>query len=354
MMRIILSKNSNSGIFEKGVPLGDTMISRLKGEVVISGEEKERVIAFCDEVWQKVMERTGVSFIGHVRFDLVPSFTKNEISKGEINLGEVGVRSIYEVNTEDPECAAACSAVYPENPLPAIKLARVIKENFGEKVDMMIGDGIVKKEWGQAFFRDLREELDLKVVENNKDSSSSVPLWRWGGVRWNEYSEFPLAIQEYLLDEQKNGKIFNTVYSAEEKNPGDKRHLMEMGISQGVPLTEKEFIYTNKNSLVIKPYKGTSGKGIVFGEKVSSLDWKKTVEELDEKSYGVFWVSWLPQINTPAGSVGIDFNPSFFAIQKKLFYLYTIVRIDRWKIYRERGMQNLSRGAAFCGAIMEE
>ncbi len=348
-MKLVLFGN----IFKEGSKLGELMIKKLNGEIIMGEEERKRVIGECRDIWEKVSKKTGGNFRGHIRFDLVPGFLShaNLIGNGIYDLGEVEVNGIYEINTEDPECTVACAELYPENPAPVAMLGKVIREEIGEKILFFPGEGIVKKEWKEPFRRNLEKELEMVDLKKGRDNC--IPIWRWGGVRWNEYSEFSSFYSKWFLSERRRRTVFNTVYSPEETSPGNKSLIMDL--TEGAPLSASHSL-ENKDNLVIKPCSGTSGKNIIFGEKLSLEEWKRKVEELSPvEDYGVFRVKWLPRVYLPGvGDISLDLNPSFWADGFDLKYLYTVVRIDEWKRYRERGTQNVAQGTAYAGAVREK
>lgn len=361
-------------IFDKSrLFLGSQPVGVAFVKISINQEEVDILITTAQRIWRKLLEITGIkNFLGLVRFDLVPAFNENYFyidTDGEIDLSNIMVKGVYEVNTHSPECAAAVSALhhfYPElaklQPSASSLLAAALRKKFGrEKIIFVRGDGLVKREWGDIFYRDLVNNginlLEMTPEQVVKEKPEII--WRWGDCRFNGYSEFPTWFIYWLAFEYK-GIVFNTMPTPD-VDISDKRYLLPnhddndvewnrlVGENKLLTSDNVDWALKYRENLVAKPLLGSSGRGIFIGR--ISKEWEKVIMENLNNNYGLFEARWLPRIEIGRQSFAMDVNPAFFADGESLEYLYTVVRIDIWERYWHTGIINVSQGGGFAGAI---
>ncbi len=328
-------------------------IGVIGGYFTIDKDEKRRIGDYCQETWNNLLEKTGNYFQGHLRFDLVPKFSL------EGNIGQLSIKDIYEVNAHSPECVAADAMfqdVFPEMkrdvPSAPKLLASFLKKKFGS-VCMVRGKCIAKDSWGDSLIRNMQEEgLNLSVVSEKevmKNNISSM-IWRWGNVGLVGKEEFSQEFKEWLVNERSN-KVFNTVMKEDVAN---KKNIIKSKEDVILTLENIPFILSiPSKSWVLKPLKGSSGNGIVFGKDFTLELWIKKLVNLSNKGYGAFRARWLPPVVIRGNVFAIDLNPSFFAEGKKLNYLYTVVRVAKWEEYCKYGIINVTAGGGY-GNILKE
>jgi len=359
-----------------GLQLAGRPVGVVQGLVVISEEEKKVLINLARKIWQQLI-KVSPNFIGLIRFDLVPSFSFPEVEVSSwkdmaaFDLGDLKITGVYEVNAHSPECAAAVSALHKV--LPHLReyqpkvcdlLVQAIKKTFGnEKIIFVRGEGPVKKAWGDVFFENLRKAgLNIISMKPEEVVSTSPPLlWRWGDVCFGQgHSEYHRGFENWLRSYSYKGTVFNTIPIS--GDPSDKSLLLgdtlvEL-VGRGRLLRQEtlEWGIREQENLVCKPLRGSSGNGIKFGRKEKSATWVKILQEsLVTGGYGLFEARWLPKVILPGvGEFALDVNPAFWVNGSSLQYLYTVVRIDHWWRYWQRGTINVAQGAGFAGSVIED
>jgi hypothetical protein len=245
-------------------------------------------------------------------------------------------------------------------------LAEQIRRVFGnQKILFVQGSGPVKDSWGKIFFNDLTKNgVNLKSINFNEAMKTNSHLvWRWGDARLdNGPSEYPLGFQEWLLT--RSGLVFNTMPASQDIS--DKRYLMPQKgnsswnrlVGQNRLLQPRNFPWAihHRQSLVLKPTKGSSGNNISFGKRENLVSWVACLQKaLLQGNYALYEARWLPRVELPGlGEFALDLNPAFWVNGSELTYLYTVVRIDYWKSYDQRGTINVAQGGGYGGAIIEK
>jgi len=351
-----------NAFLNRGMKLGDKSISTVNGLLYMEREEKEMVINYSRKVYREVLRKTGFrDFKGHVRVDLVPKVTDFHRTK-EGYSWKLGIDGIYEINANAPECGAATAALHqnrPElalyQPDPAERMVRVLNGHVGEKtVAFVIGEGVVKKEWGRFFMGSLYERgLKIKEILPQEMGEHDV-VWRFGDVRNEGYTEFPPSFREELIKKQKESFVLNSVPRSSREDIGNKAYLLGSGER---PLeTEEDILWAlGKEDLVAKPYEGASGNGIVFQRNCSRKEWEDALRGYVGKGYGLYRARWLPklEIDEIKQGVAMDISPSFMANGDRLDYLYTIARVENYESYINRGTINVAQGAGFVGTLID-
>ncbi len=367
-MKLVLL-NNNIFADSEDFSLKGKRVRVLNGSFSISKKEKERIISFAKKTWKQIWRSTDLDhFVGHVRFDLIPRLNeKKEKEKGNFfDLGELFVDGIYEVNVHTPECAPAVAAqhnAFPKlreiQPSATKRLAERIKESFSaEKIYLAWGSGAVKEEWGSYYLKEMNEIIEVIPLENEEIKRlKPSPLYRWGDVRFGEFSEFSSDFQKWLLKAQNNSVlVFNTIPEEPTQDVGSKRFVFN---SETDYLLDSEsdmnyFKELNKDEYVLKPLRGHGGEGIFFGRKLKEKEWIKKLKMATSKGgYGLSKAQWLPKIKVKDNFYAFDLNPAFWVQNGEIEYLYTIARIESYESYWQRGMINVSQGAGFAGTIQE-
>lgn len=366
-MRVVLLKKK---LFEKreGFVVGGEEIRAFQGYFEISKRELDQVIRKATAIWKRVFALSGANenYRAHIRFDFVPSF------EGEVSLeqdgyfiGNLQIKDLYEINTHSPECMS-CDAlfreVFPEiaknTPSATGVLARAIKKECSEEIVMVKGDVVTRNTWLYPLLRELeREGLKTKVLPATKvRKEEPANLWRWGNIDFREeYGEFDSDFQKWLFRAQKRVTLFNSILK-QERDTANKGFLLKDGeflINSKENL--KKALLLNKDDYVLKPLIGTSGKGIVFGSKVSKKTFQEALQDsFQKKGYGVFKEILLPKISLNGENFNftMDFLPSFFATGSKLEYLYSVVRMEPWESYEERLTINVLQGGGYGGTVV--
>lgn len=347
------------GSFFPRVSLGNKKVNIYSGEILINEKEVQETVSYCRFLWQKVLEKMGgLNFCGFVRFDLIPQF-KEKIREEEdfFHFGDLGFSGIYEINAHSPECSSAYSQMKAFGAkVPSLwkKMASLIKESFGERILFIQGSGPVKREWGTQFIRDLQEAgLLIEVISHPYTSlgnPENLPIWRWGDARLNgSYDDFPLEVQKWILEEQKRGvKVFNTIPDSSERDPGNKIFLSD-SFTGRVELPEAQ--RGKKDDFILKPLRGSSGNGIHFGRLMREAQWQEALDQAIDGELGLYRCLWLPRVKMNGHFVAFDFNPIFWANGSSLIYLHSVVRIDDWESYWNRGTINVAQGAGIASVI---
>lgn len=363
-------------------------VGAFRGQFLIESDEMTTIQEVCNFIWNKLPGCK--SFVGHVRFDLVPGFPVDSpvlVSESMWDLGPLRIVGIYEVNAHSPECVCACSALrrsFPEitfrQPHPEHRLSRAIKNKFGEeKIIFIRGDGLVKQAWGQYFIDDLIAcGLNLEVTRPDEflthpDLSPSSVIWRWGDARLlpdkTGGDEFPLWFQKYLLDFP--GAVFNTMPRPSNGDLQDISYKGYLKPNREYPEDwnrlvgdnrilrnddDLEWAISKQQNLIAKPLRGSSGRGVILGRKVTPEEWERFLLSslVPNTEIGLFEARWLPRIKLNDLEITFDINPAFWADGSSLTYLYTVIRVDMWEKYWERGVINVTQGAGFAGCAIEE
>jgi len=363
--------NQFSSLFLKGKPVGT-----VNGLVVVTKDEQDEIVRAAEVVWQELSKNSHF-FQGLVRFDFIPEFSlpkAEEVSwQGyeAYDLGSFKIKGIYEVNAHSPECGAAISAFHDSwpdiakmQPSVADRIGRVIKGVFGkEKIAFCSGSGPVKDDWGESFKKNLILNGVNLISMTPEEVAKIRPeiIWRWGDAREEGPSEYPEWFIKWLKKYDK-GTVFNTIPF--EGDFSDKRHLIpseEKSLEFNSLVGENIFLDFNYNvenqeNWVLKPFRGSSGNGIVFGRMKDSVDWQVALKESSGcGNYGLYQARWLPKVIFPDSSEMVfDISPAFWVEGKSLEYLYTLVRADEWENYWRRGLINIAQGAGIAGAAIEE
>lgn len=368
-MNLVLLKDDKLFRERKDFTVGGKKIKALNGYLTLSGKEEKKINDFSVGIWRYLMEVSGASknFKGVVRFDFAPNFSrKARKTPFGYDLGEVGLETLYEVNahsTEDFACDALHHLCFPEisafTPLAARRVAREVVRRVDSKVFMVKGDGVAKDSWLEPLLGELSmTELSVELVSPQEAMRKKLsPLWRWGDVDLEgEFREFDDYFQKWLLEKQVKGEVevFNTLPESRIKDVANKGHLAEKG--EEVLYTRKALeraLLLDKNEHLVKPLRGASGNGIVFGDELSTPEWEKLLREcFERKNYGVFRKRLLPLINLEKEDVVLDILPVFFAQGKELYPLYSVARIAPWSSYLSEGRTiNVVKGGGYAGTV---
>lgn len=369
-MKLVLYNDSSAIKYHPDFALEEAEVGYVNGHFSLEKEEVEALKRAARQAWERAKERFNWSkFVGHLRFDLIPRVEnptpvgkKGKDGRIYYDLGKLSISGIYEINAQDPECAAADNAmrkVKGNTTPPAVeRLANTMKEVLpNQRIAFVRGNGPVKTSWGEDFTSQLLEAgLDLEPMTPEEAQKRNPPiLWRWAILQWGEYDDLPKSFAKWLLEAQKNHTLtVNHLFPPHEVGADDKRLVM----------TKEDFILTtermgpllrDQENYVLKPLRGGSGRGIYFGEKTSPEEWRNIVSRCALKgNYGAFYAQWLPRITLRKEEVTFDVNPSFFFDGKELRYLYTIIRMDKWSNYEERRAINVAQGGGFAGTAAEE
>lgn len=363
-------------LLDRGLKIKDMPIKTLNGVFVLEQTEVEMLKNTVFLVWHYILKLAEInSFIGLVRFDLIPEFKKVDDSD-KFDLGRLSIKGIYEVNAHSPECAAVVSALHrvapdlaKKQPNAVQRLAQAISEEFGSREIIFVpGDGLIKNCWGKIFFEDLRrtglnivwEEPDEIMKKNQKKSLDPKIIWRWGDTREKGYSEYSPEFRKFLLSQEV---VFNTVKM--ENDLSNKGLLIPNGNAKWDSLVGNNKILSldslrwgieNKDWLVLKPLGGSSGMNIVFGRLSSRRNWKKNLQAAlhSKQPFGLFEARWLPRVFIEGSYYAVDINVACWVSNDKIRYLYSIIRIDDWERYWNKGVINVAQGAAFAGAVVDE
>ncbi len=344
--------------------LNELEISTVNGLFQISKQEREMIVNYSKSLYKRVIKKVGINdFVGHIRMDLVPEVTNFKAIEEGYDW-TLRIKGVYEVNSNSPECGAATAFLHEKKPdmaqkqpSPAKRIADCnlfnseIKNN---KIIFFIGKGPVKRSWGPYFMNSLKEKgLNLKIGEGIEDVENSDYIWRFGDVRKEAFSDFPRNFCEKLIKKQEKAFVLNTI--CEDYNDfGNKKFLLSS--NERVLKSDEDIRWAvEKRDLVLKPFRGTSGQGIIFGSKVSDEKWREALEEKRGKGYGLFESKWLPKLDIDEVESGIvvDIAPSFFAKGDEIEYLYSIARVMPHDLYQEKGVINVSEGGGFAGTLID-
>ncbi len=361
-MELVLFNQVEKSFFRDVVNLGDKRISTINGLIIMKKSERREVVEYSRKIYREVVEKSGkTDFFGHIRIDLVPS-VKNLRKTARGYKWDLSISGVYEINSNSPECGAATAALHDnfkelaeKQPDPAKRIIESLNGHInGEKIAFVVGKGAVKKEWGHVFMRSLQEK-GLNIEEVGPEEAEKYEcVWRFGDMRCGSYSEFSKKFRRMLLQKQERDLVLNTVPESPEKDIGNKRYL----------LSENERELKNKDDLkwalrqkdmVLKPFRGTSGRGIYFQKDMDEKMWVSKLKECKGQDYGLFKSKWLPRIEIDEvdGGVAMDLSPSFLARGKKLDYLYSISRIEEFDVYQKRSTINVARGGGFAGTLLD-
>jgi len=370
-MKLVLLKKKNIFTKREGFEVAGKKIGAFQGYPLVEKKELIGVIRRANEVWKRVYSLAKVdSFTGHVRFDFVPEFNSEVRKEGlSFDLGDLSVDHLYEINAHSPEGAACDSLfgrVFPDlagnRPSAAKKLAQTISEFVFSDISMVKGVGPAKDSWISYFFNDLRKtglSVNLKSPDQIKKEDPKL-IWRWGDIDFRGvFNEYDLDFQKWMLSAQKNGTfIINSLPQKMESDVANKKFL---ATEDDLILEEREdFLKAlnssdKKNDYVLKPLRGSSGKGIVFGDRKTENEWKDIlVEAYNFGGCGLFKKKLLPKIDIGKESIAMDFLPSFFAVNEELYYLYTLVRMEPWESYIKERTINVVRGGGYGGTLAVE
>jgi len=360
--------------------LGDHYVGTINGVLMINEKERKRLIDISQQIWDSVYH-VCPDFKGLVRFDLVPEYdlSKNPVlsRNGEyisFSLGDLQIVGIYEINTASPECAMATEAMHNANyalralqPSPCKRLAKAVYRHFNTKeIVLVLGNGFVKQCWGETYIRGLeREGLIIEKMTPKEFIDNDIRdrvVYLCGDYREKGPAEFDKSFMHYIKDYPRH-LVFNTIPNGK-GYISDKSLLFPRGnkawdrlVGENRRLTQENFKFArkNKDSLVLKPFLGSSGENVFIGKIMTSEEWSEVLRfALRKTGYGLFEARWLPKINLPFGKFATDINPAFWAHGNKLDYLYTIARIDTWQTYRHKGIINVTQGAGYVGCLIEE
>ena len=362
-MKIVrLQKN----LFEKSdeFRVGESKINAFQGYLQITENEKSFVISRARKLWKEVLKKSGMkNFEGLIRFDFVPEFKEEPTVKDSvIDLGRLSLKGLYEINTHSPE-GVACDALYrksfPElkeyTPDASKKLANHLSKAYGGEITMVQGQNAAKESWGDVFVRRLNSYgAKVRVQSPNKIRARKPNLlWRWGDIDFKkEFNEYEDEFQKWLV-RQKEMKTINTIPESREKDVANKKIIAQNNdfILNGAGSLKKA-LRLPKNNYVLKPLRGASGKGIVFGELESRDTWIKTIKEAHKRGdYGLFKKIMLPKIKVNGLSITMDFLPAFYAHGENLNYLYSLVRLEPWESYFSRKTINVAQGGGYGGTV---
>ena len=358
----------NGKISIDGMPIGV-----FTGSFELGDAERDRIIQTCKKIWRHLRrERVGgVDPVGLHRFDLVPAFSRSNGDAGY--LGELYAKGIYEVNGHSPECLAAASMIrrfYPE--IPCVNAAEIVAKKimaiYGDvPIAFVVGYGsALKASWYHCLAVDLVAaglNLTTMTPEEVMDKKP-LHIWRWGDVREdgeNDYKNCESFTR--WLYEQNECTVFNRVLQPED-DVTNKNLLLSSSDPDIAALLGNNCVLdvdaihwsTEENqyqSLMAKPDRGSSGKGLVFGEHYSRIGWIRELEFLikEKFSYSLWQAQWLPAISVGNERLAIDFNPAFWVDGDDIDYLYTIIRADPYDRYRKERKINVSQGAGIAGLI---
>ncbi len=363
-MELVLFNRSDD-IFRGVMNLANKKINTLRGVVIMSPEEKKEIISYSKKVYQRVYSKTKTEFTGHIRLDLVPGIRNFEkTSRGY--KWDLFIRGIYEINSNAPECGAATAALhhgFPElarfQPSPAERIVESLNGQIANKrVGFIIGEGIVKKEWGSLFMKEMEKRgLRVERIEMNQIDNYEC-VWRFGDIRSGEaYSEFPEWFKKALCEKQRGGSfILNTVAETPEEDIGNKYYLMGKNDRELLDEEDLRWAVEDGRDLVLKPFRGASGKGIVFKKGCRNTEeWKGVLKKRLNRGFGLFEAKWLPRlaVDEVNDGIAIDISPSFLANGSEITYLYSIMRVEKYSEYEKRGTINVAKGAGFVGTVID-
>jgi hypothetical protein len=362
----------DQSLFEFSFPIGDKKLGVFRGAFYLSSEDRKVLIDTANLVWERITEKSGINnFLGHIRFDFVPRFEGDilKLGKNGFDLGSLRVVGIYEINVHSPECTAAVTMfrklVDKKQPDAVSILTNEIRNTFGkERIVFVPGNGIVKRSWGDIFFGELKKYLKIvRMQEEEVMRHKPYIIWRWGDARITGPSEYSYPFIIWLIKHE--GVVFNTVPQKKEEDLGNKIFLMSdnkderwdglVGRNRSLDSPEVlEWAVINRKNLVLKPLLGSSGRNVIFGKDISPKRWEKILRSYYSSDYGLYEARWLPKIKLPGfESFTFDVNCAFWASGRNIKYLYTVIRVDSWNRYWQRGTINLAQGAGFAGACYE-
>ncbi len=369
-MKLVLLKKQNDNLLREGMFLAENKIATINGLLILEKHELIEIIGYCKNIYKEVLQKAGEKFTGHIRFDLIPE-VKNFRKTSYGYRWELGIRGCYEINTNSPECGAATAALHTNRsemslyqPDPAKRIVDSLNGKInGKEIAFVIGNGAVKKEWGDFFMNSLIKR-GLKAVKINPEDLESCKnyrcVWRFGDIREEGYTEFSKEFQKFLISKQMQEESFvlNTVAQNPEEDIGNKKYLLREDEGERELKSEADILWAlgQKKDLVLKPFEGASGNGIDFKRNMSPKEWEASLREKVGKNYGLYNAKWLPMLPTqePEGNIALDISPSFMAYSSSINYLYCISRFEEYERYIERGTINVAQGGGFAGTLLEE
>ncbi len=370
-MKLVLLKDGHLFEEREGFTVkGNNKIGALQGYFVITERELHTVKDFAKRMWRQIVSSAGISedFRAHIRFDLVPRFLGfPERTDYGYDLGNLKIKGAYEVNCHGPECVS-CDSLYREKfpeiaqytPSAGIELAKALSQEYKtDEIVMVRGNATAKKDWGDALLREMNQngfyvkEMSAREVMKKKPS----PIWRWGMIDdREEYTQYDKKFREWLLRMQENLDVLSTVPLDREHDAENKKWIAkEDDIIIDSRKNLEKALFSNKDDHVLKPLIGTSGHNIIFGENLDHRLFKRNlVRAYVEGNYGLFKKILLPKVDLEEESITLDFLPSFLAKGSELHYLYSVVRVEPWKTYRERMAINVLQGGGYGGTVALE
>ncbi len=346
-------KFENQNNQKEKIPMGNIGINFFDITPKYENNERKKILSLTSDLWKILLKKSGTKdFAGVVRFDLVPSFDKDN---------NLDISGVYEVNTGQPECPIAFAQIDEKlkntNGVRPFKIiSKKIENDFGKDINIMLGRNKLKDAWGNNFIKLLQEKSNLnveKVTEEQAKKGIMKPTWRLGDFRLDGESHFSIDFTKWV-SQQPNNNFFNT-FCLNGNDPGNKKFLLNIDDKNLSKMVGKnkilnkeniEWAKKNKTNLVMKPNGGASGNGIFFGEHMSSAEWKQTLyKNLNSKvSYGLWEKKKLPSVKIAEKEMTLDLNPVFWAKGDRLEYLYTISRIMNSKKYNETSLINVAAG----------
>lgn len=362
-MKIVLLKDK---LFEKNdnFKVGKIRINAFQGYLQITEKEKDFVVSRAQKLWKTVLKSSGMDYFeGLIRFDFVPEFEKvPKIKDSVIDVGRLSIKGLYEINTHSPE-GLACDALYRKcfpnlrvyTPKASKKLANHLSKAYRDEIVMVRGENSAKKSWGDIFIKALRNYGADVYSESPEEVMRRKPnlLWRWGDIDFKkEFNEYEDYFQRWLID-QDDMKIINTIPASRKVDVANKKLIARKDdfILNGAGSLKKA-LRLPKDEYVLKPLRGASGKGIVFGELENRSRWIDEVKKAYNRGdYGLFKKMMLPEIKVNGLSITMDFLPAFYAHGEGLTYLYSLVRLEPWESYFSRKTINVAQGGGYGGTV---
>jgi len=374
-MKLIMNEHGmidkNSGVMLKGKKVGVS-----SWHINIGREELDTIIKRSEGTWKTLWHLSGYNdFKGVIRFDFVPEFTDTPtVEDNVLDTGPLSIRGLYEVNAESPECGAAISLMNiftGQDRSGAIKkLVSEIKRSFGnERIVFVPGDSgsetsVVKMEWHGHFVQRLKEcdlDIELRSTEEilcSRDRYRNRIIWRWGDINEDmRFCHYTPHFIEWLRNH--TGPVFNTLAPEDKIGISDKSLLLSIGNNRVLSPSDEDVSWAmqNKDALVLKRFRGASGKDVFFGKRKGYDQWEALLKEKQRLgNFGLFEAMWLPKIRIPKnhGPYAFDINAAFWAENDTLRLLYLIIRMEEWETYEEKLTINVSAGSCMGEVMIEQ
>lgn len=368
---IVKFNGSTDKMFNRSsLSIGGMPVGAFLGEISLASSERENMIKVCKRIWRHVMDKCPNSHPrGLYRPDLIPKFNSSKARNGCV--GELEIAGVYEINGHSPECLAAASVMRKFLPeIPCVNAAAIVadkvKETFGEEIAFVVGHkSALKHHWYSFLVKDLKEAgLRIKVMSQN-DVMNKRPqrIWRWGDACFGRRGQYKRRFNEWLF-EQNDSIVFNAILSPKD-DVSDKCLLlssddpdMKVLLGNNRPL-DSNSIWDSvdvvpRKDLVVKPNRGASGRDVYFSRKYYTTDWIELLLRLygSGEEYSLWEFKALPAIELAGRKFAIDINPAFWVDGDKIEYLYTIIRLDEYRRYKERLKMNVAEGAGIAGIIV--